>query len=393
MSLKLLNALLESNMKFIEDNGNLFFDNIDNLFSRQEFPLINYYILIGMLYLSSRLSGFENFYKNSLEIIIDHINREYFLNPHDLRNNWIAPLKIFFLNYPFSSTFNLNNIDINPSKLKLDPELKTLLNAINPKSVDEIEKFKISEWKEVASQNKLTITELEYKVKGLLVKTLIHIFAHEINGIEVIENLINTSYHESTKFLKNQLRAICNFNDYYIDSFKNFCKIVSKVCYLMHLNDEHNYYLQKTATKYWEENKDKTKTNMEKDWFQPELRNFFTKEFNSRNVIKEPEITRGNVDFLVFNLPVDAKCFTDKKDKNKKDNSGLELLENEINQVYQYSSHTNLGIIVAYDFRDKESSKDIKIQSVTERIEFKKKGTKLIGKFVLIRRKTPSEIK
>ena len=49
--------------------------------------------------------------------------------------------------------------------------------------------------------------------------------------------------------------------------------------------------------------------------------------------------------------------------------------------------------MIAYDFRDKESTKDIKIQSITERIEFKTKGHKIIGKFALISRKIPTDIK
>jgi hypothetical protein len=161
----------------------------------------------------------------------------------------------------------------------------------------------------------------------------------------------------------------------------------------MHLNDEDNAYLQKSAKKYWSERKDDKKINMETDWFQPELYKLFVEKFGAENVFKEPESTRGKVDFIVYNIPIDAKCYTDKKNIHDKGKSGLELLETEIDQVYQYASHTNLGLIIAYDFRDTASIKDIKNQSITERIEFKTKGQKLIGKFVFIRRKTPTKMK
>ncbi|MEJ2252461.1 MAG: hypothetical protein P8Y97_22715, partial [Candidatus Lokiarchaeota archaeon] len=203
---------------------------------------------------------------------------------------------------------------------------------------------------------------------------------------------INTKFPESTFYIENQLREIDDLNQHNETDVRHFCSILSKLGYLMHANDDSDFYLQRSAENYWNEHKNDEIVNMEKDWFQEELVNFLTIEFPS-NVSREPKQNRGNVDFRVFNIPIETKCFNDKKDKNKREKSGLKLLDDEIRQIYQYSSHTNLGIIVAYDFRDEEISKNLKIQSVTERIEFKKLGHKIVAKFVFLKRATPSSIK
>ena len=120
---------------------------------------------------------------------------------------------------------------------------------------------------------------------------------------------------------------------------------------------------------------------------------FLVDTFKKNNVVKEPELTRGNIDFLVFNIPIEAKCYNDRRNPNSKEKKGLTLLNGEISQLFQYVSHTNLGVQVLYDFRDKEIKKDYKQDSIRERIEFKLKGEKLIFKFVILRRLTPAEIK
>lgn len=365
---------------------------MEKLFLERKVSKFNYYILIVILYLSSRINDLKIFYRNGLKVVQNYLNIEFSLNPPEIRKLLIAPLKIFFCDLPFSLSFNLNKIDINPSKLELDSELIELLNAKKGITKD-IENINNSDWEEINFQNVINIDILEYETKGLLIRELKYLITKKFNEIEIVNDLIDTNYPESTNYIKRQLCAIENLNIYDVNNLRFFCAIINEVVYLMHLNDDHNYYLQKAAEKYWEDHKDDKKTNMETDWFQPELNKIFIKKFKPENVSKETEITRGNVDFLIFNIPVDAKCYNDKKNKNKKERSGLTLLENEINQVYQYSSHTNLGLMIAYDFRDKESSKDIKIQSITERIEFKTKGHKLIGKFVLISRKTPTDIK
>ncbi|MBD3215254.1 MAG: hypothetical protein GF311_21785 [Candidatus Lokiarchaeota archaeon] len=348
---------------------------------------------MSILYLSSRIYELEIFYQKGLKVVQSHINKEFNKNPPKIQKNLIAPVKIFFPDFHFSLSFDLEKIDINPSNLELSSELKDLLRAKDYLNHQEIEIFRRIQWEEIDFQENDEIDVLEYKVKELLIKELIYFIAITFNEIIIVENLIDTKYPESTKFIKRCLQEIEILDNYDINNLTNFCNIINKIVNLMHLNDNQGFYLQDNAEKYWEEHKHDYKINMEIDWFQPELFKIFIDTFGSENVSKESELTRGNVDFLVFNLPIDAKCYTDKKDKNKEENPGLELLESEINQVYQYSSHTNLGMMIAFDFRDKESIKDIKIQSVTERIEFKTKGDKLIGKFVFIRRKTPSEIK
>lgn len=363
------------------------------MFLEREISIFNYYIIISILYLSSRIYDLELFYRNGLNIVQGYIDNEFNKNPPNIQKGLIAPLKVFFPDFPFSFSFDVNKIDIDPSELELDSELKNLLKAKDYFKTEEIKIFRDNEWEEINFQEDTMSDILEYNVKGLLIKELIYLIAIIFNEIKIIEVSIDTNYPESTNFIIRQLREIKALSNYDVNNLKNFCAIINEIVYLMHLNDDHNFYLQKTAEEYWEKHKDDNKINMETDWFQPELYKIFINKFKPENISKESELTRGKIDFLVFNLPIDAKCFTDKKDKNKKEKPGLELLESEINQVYQYSSHTNLGIMIAYDFRDKEIIKDIKIQSITERIEFKTKGDKLVGKFVLIRRKTPSEIK
>lgn len=365
---------------------------MEKIFLERKISIFNYYIIIVILYLSSKINDLKIFYRNGLKVVQNYLNSEFYSNPPKIQKLLVAPLKIFFCDFSFSLSFNLNKIDINPSKLELDSELIELLNAKKGITKD-LENITSSDWEEIDFQNDITIDFLEYKTKGLLIKELKYLITKAFNEKQIIKDYIDTNYPESTNYIKRQLYTIENLNKYDVNNLRFFCYIVNEVAYLMHLNDDHNFYLQKAAEKYWEDHKDDKKTNMETDWFQPELYKIFINKFKPENVSKEPELTRGNVDFLIFNIPVDAKCYNDKKNKNKKERSGLALLENEINQVYQYSSHTNLGIMIAYDFRDKESTKDIKIQSITERIEFKTKGHKLIGKFVLIRRKTPTDIK
>ena len=391
--MSIFSALKEANYIFIEENRRDFFKKIVKMFLVREISMINYYIIMSILYLSSRIHDLDLFYRNGLNVVQGYINNEFNKNPPNIQKVLIAPLKVFFPDFSFSFSFDLNKIDIDPSELELDLELKNLLKAKDYLNTEEIEIFRYNQWEEINFQGENMIDILEYNVKGLLVKELIYFIVIIFNEIEIIETLINTKYPESTNFIKRQLREIKALSNYDVNNLKNFCNIINEIVYLMHKNDELGFYLQKSAEKYWEDHKDNKMTNMETDWFQPELYNIFLETLRPENVSKEPELTRGNVDFLIFNIPVDAKCYNDKKNKGKREKSGLELLENEINQVYQYSSHTNLGIIIAYDFRDKESTKDIKIQSITERIEFKTKGDKLVGKFVLIRRKTPSEIK
>ena len=365
---------------------------MEKILLERKISIFNYYIIIVILYLSSKINDLKIFYRNGLKVVQNYLNNELYSNPPKIQKLLVAPLKIFFYDFSFSLSFNLNKIDINISKLELDSELIELLNAKKGITKD-LENITSSDWEEIDFQNDINIELLEYKTKGLLIKELKYLITKGFNGKEIVKDSIDTNYPESTNYIKRQLCAIENLNKYDVNNLRFFCYIINEVVYLMHLNDDHNFYLQKAAEKYWEDHKDDKKTNMETDWFQPELYKIFINKFKPENVSKEPEITRGNVDFLIFNIPIDAKCYNDKKDKNKKERSGLALLENEINQVYQYSSHTNLGIMIAYDFRDKESTKDIKIQSITERIEFKTKGHKLISKFVLIRRKTPTDIK
>ena len=365
---------------------------MEKMFLERKISRFNYFVLIAILYLSSKINDLKIFYQNGLKVVTNYLNDEFHLNPPNIQKLLVAPLKIFFDDFPYILSFNLNRIDINPSKLELDSELIELLNAKNGR-VKEINNINSRDWEEINFQNDITLDILEYKTKGLLIKELKYLLTKPFNEKEIIEDSIDTNYPESTNYIKRQLYAKGNLNKYDVNNLRHFCDIVNEVVYLMHLNDDQNYYLQKTAEKYWDNHKENRKTNMETDWFQPELYKIFISKFKPENVSKEPELTRGKVDFLIFNIPIDAKCYNDKKNKNKKEKSGIELLENEINQVYQYSSHTNLGIMIGYDFRDKESTKDIKVQSITERIEFKTKGHKLIGKFILIRRKTPTDIK
>lgn len=214
-----------------------------------------------------------------------------------------------------------------------------------------------------------------------------------ISNSKIINKFIDTKVPESTSYLK-KLMYDCfeQFEIYNKDNLRNFCKIISTIVYLMHLNDEEHNILQESAEEFWEKHKD-DRMEMEKKWFQPKLYKFLVDTFKKNNVVKEPELTRGNIDFLVFNIPIEAKCYNDRRNPNSKEKKGLTLLNEEISQLFQFVSHTNLGVQVLYDFRDKEIKKDYKQDSIRERIEFKLKGEKLIFKFVILRRLTPTEIK
>ncbi len=161
----------------------------------------------------------------------------------------------------------------------------------------------------------------------------------------------------------------------------------------MHSCDDVKHYIHQSANDFWEKHKDEGQINMETRWFQLKLYDFFKEKFKNENVVKEPELTQGKVDFLVHNIPIEAKCYNDKNSSKTCGKSGLDLIKVEEGQGYQYASHTNLVIMIAYDYRETEMKKVFLNHSITERIEIERKGNKIMCKLVIIRKFTPTKIK
>lgn len=127
-------------------------------------------------------------------------------------------------------------------------------------------------------------------------------------NLKFISRFIDTGFTESTNYLKNQMLEYFEKIEIYTKkNLENFCKIISYLVNLMELSDDDGYYLQKEAENFWNEHKNDSPINMETRWFQKKLNSLLINKFKSQNVIWDPKITRGKVDFLVFNLPVEAK--------------------------------------------------------------------------------------
>ena len=216
----------------------------------------------------------------------------------------------------------------------------------------------------------------------------------EMTNENIIDSYVSTTTDESTNFLKNEIRKL--INQVNISSKRNlqdFFKIICKLANWMHSCDDVKDYIHKSANEFWEKNKDKRSINMEVHWFHLKLYDILKENFKLENVKKEPETTFGNVDFLVYNIPVEAKCYYDTNCKNTCGKSGLDLITEEESQGYQYAAHTNLVIMIAYDYREKQMKKDLLNQAITERIRIESKGNKLMCKMIIIRKYIPSSIK
>jgi len=148
-------------------------------------------------------------------------------------------------------------------------------------------------------------------------------------------------------------------------------------------NTEDENIFKKDADRFWEEHKDK-RINMEVDWFQPKLREHFIDRFGIDNINKEPERIRGKTDFLVYHIPIECKVFNDKKDADKKDKTGLELLKKYEPQAYQLQKYTRCGLLLGYDYRLKNIHSEFLRHAIYETFQIVSEGDKIFFKAVIM---------
>ncbi len=206
---------------------------------------------------------------------------------------------------------------------------------------------------------------------------------------------IDFKYKDANQNLKNVLnKTITNITLIDPIDFNNLLKIVKQIYYFNALDNKDKRFLQESAENWWTLHKDDPKINMEVDWFQNEILKLLEKEYGE-NLDKEKEDSRGKIDFNVFNIPIELKVFHDKKEKDEKyyNMSGVDILEKEyLNQIAQESNSIRLGVLVCYDFRNKNIKKDFLIQALINRIKILDYNNQLICMVSLGYRQTPSNI-
>ena len=232
-----------------------------------------------------------------------------------------------------------------------------------------------------------------YKTKARPISCQIYSTSHfEINPIffQIIES-IDTKYSDSTNFIQNKLKE--NIHKLYTLSFENFkffIEILMKIVTLMHLDSEQYSLLNELVDIFWEKNKEKKPLEMEKKWFQPRFLQILNPMFGD-DIQKEPETTRGNVDFKIRKIPVELKVFHDRNHKKDSEKSGMILLKEYIGQAFQYIIHTKCGYLIGYDYRNDKINNEYKALAISERIDFSFKGEKVICSLLFQRLKRPSQ--
>ncbi len=207
---------------------------------------------------------------------------------------------------------------------------------------------------------------------------------------QIIES-INTKYSDSTNFIQNKLKEnIHKLPALSFENFRNFIDILMKIVSFMHFDSEQYSLLNESADIFWEKNKEKKPFEMEKKWFQPHFLQILNPIFGD-DIQKEPEATRGKVDFKIHKIPVELKIFHDYNHKRDSEKSGMILLKDNIGQAFQYTIHTKCGYLIGYDYRNDKINNKYKALAISERIDFSFKGEKVICSLLFQRLKRPSQ--
>lgn len=203
----------------------------------------------------------------------------------------------------------------------------------------------------------------------------------KISNYQEIISKIETGELDSSNFLKEKLNQkidIILTHDKTI--FANFCEILLFLIKKSHFFSDSSKAFNKSALEWYEKHKDSKKLDMEKRWFQVKMWAIFREKFGSGNVVKEPEYTNGNVDFLIKNIPIELKIITPKS-KVSNSTSGLDFLDMKAQQAYLYSIHNRCGIQLLYDFRQYEETKNV--YAISENLDITSQKTKIIGRVVI----------
>ncbi|MFX0141159.1 MAG: hypothetical protein ACFFDN_46400, partial [Candidatus Hodarchaeota archaeon] len=194
---------------------------------------------------------------------------------------------------------------------------------------------------------------------------------------EIIDN-INTGRPDSTKriqdILSEEIYSIMSFEE---GVFANFCNLIQYFIKLMRRDAHNPKVFQESADKWWKEHKDDKRVAMEPDWFHPEIKEHLDKD-NWKNVYKEPEHARGNIDFLIYDIPIECKVLTDKR-KYSKERSAFEIAKKKFKlQIFQETIDVRCGILLIYDYRKDTIKKELKIRSLSEGIDKLREGENLV---------------
>ena len=188
---------------------------------------------------------------------------------------------------------------------------------------------------------------------------------------QIIKGIFDEFPNEIRNKIDKELKPlITNDSPFTKDHFKSFCLIILAVIRLI-----------KPEIDYRNRGKEVGKYKSGKK-FEGEVReslySFFKEKF-PREVKREQKKFGGWIDFEVKGIPIELKVYKDEKnhDNAYKRNSIVSLLkrEKEKGTIIRYSSDTNLGIMIGYDYRFK-GEVESRYNPITELIDFEltKKG-------------------
>jgi len=203
---------------------------------------------------------------------------------------------------------------------------------------------------------------------------------------------IDTGFVESTDRLKNELFTFLSKKSRGLttETLSNFCKIAEFLVNAMHKDATERNLFRESADKWFEANKNKSNLRMEVDWFQPKLHEKLVERFGQAITREESDVL-GHIDFKAYGIPIECKVLKD-KDNYPNNTSGLAILQDHEQQIYQGMMHINCGFLICYDYRQKRVSPELLVQSVTERFQVKRYADKILMIIVFLgNMKKPSD--
>lgn len=222
-------------------------------------------------------------------------------------------------------------------------------------------------------------------------RLIAYIIEHDLNSISIIEKeeevlrgkspskkyvdlkvLINTGNIDMDEFILSQLKGKFETLELPDNRKEDFMKVLNFLVNKMIYGRNHRDFIQNQAEKWFEENKDKLKIEMETKFFHPFMREKLKGVFGE-DIIDTPSETRGHIDLkLSFTVPLELKVLRDKKELNIEDKIlGINLLEDQyLTQIESQIINTRIGFLIGLDFR-KNLNRKLTIMPNREYIRFK----------------------
>ena len=234
----------------------------------------------------------------------------------------------------------------------------------------------ISEGKVEVNNQKIILDIVGNDLFAVVNSSMLQTKQHEL--YEIIKEIFGKHKNTINKSIQQDLGVMISDNSRFTKNhFRSFCLIISEMVVL--IKSEISY---RTIRKEMKKSLEKGRKNLEKDVFHPWMYSSLEREMPGE-IKQEVGNSGGSVDFEVQGVPVELKVYYDGKENTKEYENGsvISLLKRkkEVKQIVRYSSDTNLGIIVGYDFRFKGEIEN-RDSPITEMIDFKleEKGKVLV---------------